>query len=57
MSWASARCDEMGSQYPGNGAMVDSRLVFGPSNPNALVRKLIVPLSQYKSQTAASFMR
>jgi hypothetical protein len=38
MSWASARCDEMGSQYPGNGAMVDSRLVFGPSNPNALVR-------------------
>jgi hypothetical protein len=57
MSWASARCDEMGSQYPGNGAMVDSRLVFGPSNPNALVRKVMSTLSQYKSQTAASFMR
>jgi hypothetical protein len=42
MSWASARCDEMGTQYPGNGAMVDSRLVDSrPSNPNALVHKVM----------------
>jgi hypothetical protein len=36
--------------------MVDSRLVFGPSNPYALVRKVMSILSQYKSQTAALFI-
>jgi hypothetical protein len=35
--------------------MVDSRLVSRPSNPNALVRKVMSNLSQYKSQTAALF--
>jgi hypothetical protein len=33
--------------------MVDSQLVFGPSNPNAPVSKVIATLSQYKSQTAS----
>ena len=46
----------MGTQYPGNGAVVDPRLVFGPFNPNALVHKVMSNLSQYKSQTAVLFI-
>jgi hypothetical protein len=41
-------------RYPGNGAVLDLRLVIRPSNPYAPVEKLIVPLSQYKSQDGSS---